>query len=136
MSINISSAIARVQVHALAAGAKEAPTHPTETNVQWPFSVCYPGNGSIVQGPGGGRKDLAVIFLDVHFNRVNLPLDVQAAETFYDAFGALLIADPKLNGTVATIRFDEGIEWEFGEMKWAKQETLGFRFKIPVKMED
>lgn len=128
--------IAKIQAHALTAGAKEAPTDPVESNVRFPFSACYPGTGRIMAGASETRKDIDSFVLALHVNRAHLPIDVKTAETFYDAFGALLVADPTLGGTVNTILLDEGIGWEFGNMKWGGLETVGFKFTIPVKNEE
>ncbi len=131
----IRDVIIKLQAHALAAGAKQAPTDPTETTIDWPFSVCLPGSSTITQGAGGTAKDLISFELSLHVNRVDLPVDVKAVEAFYDAFKGLLVGDPTLGGTVNTIRYDEGIKMEFGAMKWADIDTVGMRFTIPVKME-
>ena len=127
--------IVKLQAHAVTAGAKEAPTDATETNVRWPFSVCYPGKAKCTQGAGGSRKDIVRYELALHVNRVHLPIDIKTVAAFYDAFITLLIADPKLGGTVNTILLDEGIDMEFGKMEWAGIETLGMKFTIPCKME-
>lgn len=131
----IRNVIIKLQAHAKTAGAKEAPTDPDETAFQFPFTACYPGSASIEQGPGGGRKDIVNFELSFHVNRVNLPIDIQQVESFYDAFPTLLVNDPTLGGTVNTIVFDEGIKMEFGKMKWADTETIGMKFTIPVKIE-
>jgi hypothetical protein len=135
--ITLKPAIAELQKHAKNAGAKEAPTLPPETNVSFPFSVCYPAIGNFAGQSGGWEKDLTTVYLDVHFNRVDLPTDVDAVIMFLDDFKPLLIADPTLGGTVDTLQMSDTnpIPWEFGQMKYAGQETLGLRFRITFKQK-
>ena len=115
--MTLAAAIAALQAHALTAGASEAPDLPTETNITWPFSVCYPGSGKIIGESAGMEKDLITAFLE--------------------AFKPLLIADPTLGGTVQTIVMDNAqpIRFEFGRMSYAGVETLGFRFSIILKQK-
>jgi hypothetical protein len=132
--MTLRDAITRIQTHAATAGAYEAPVDPPEGNAGFPFSVCYPGSGTIRTETQGARRELSSLVLDYHLNRQNLPTEVQTAEAFLEAFPDLLIDDPTLNGSVETIRFDEGIAYQFGQMEYAGVETIGFRFSIPVKL--
>ncbi|MCZ2078370.1 MAG: hypothetical protein LC130_25645 [Bryobacterales bacterium] len=134
MTTTLRAAITQLQVHALASGAQEAPVDPPEGNAGFPFSVCYPGSGTIKSETYNVRRDLASVVLDYHINRQNLPTDVEAVESFLEAFPDLLINDPTLGGAVDTIRFDEGISYQFGEMEYAGVPTVGLRFTIPVKL--
>lgn len=132
----LRTVISAIQAHALTAGAKEAPTDPTEAANVFPFSVCYPETGSIGAEAQGQRRDLTTLVLDLHVARALLPDDIQGALPFYESFPDLLINDPTLGGTVSTINMsaDSRITWEFGEMTYAGQPTLGWRFHIPVKL--
>lgn len=133
----LRDAILRVQVHAKSAGAQDAPDDPTEGAGVFPFSVCYPNAGTIEGEAVGARKDLIDLYLDYHLTRQNLPVDVQAALAFLEAFPSYLINDPTLNGTVDTIligKDESKIRFVFGKMEYAGQETIGFRFTIPVKL--
>lgn len=134
MTMTLRAAITQLQTHALAAGASEAPIDPPEGNAGFPFSVCYPSTGTIRLEGANTRRDLHSLFLDFHLSRQNLPTDVEAAEVFLEAFPDLLINDPTLGGAVDTIRFDEGITYQFGNLSYGSLETIGFRFTIPVKI--
>jgi len=132
----LRQAITVIQTHAISAGAREAPTDPPEGNAGFPFSVCYPNSGVTHGESSLARRDLVELYLDVHLSRQNLPLNVQAALSFWEAFPDYLIEDPTLGGTVDTINLgkDGGIRFIFGNMTYASVETIGFRFTIPVKL--
>jgi len=132
----LREAISAIQAHAITAGAQEAPTDPTESNVKFPFSVCYPSTGTIGGEAQAQRRDLVNLFLDYHVARQLLPQDVQTALTFYEAFPDLLINDPTLGGNVSALNMgrDNGISFQFGQMEYAGIDTIGFRFTIPVKV--
>ena len=128
--------IAVIQGHALTAGAKQAPVDPPEGNAGFPFSVCYIGSSTILVEAQSQRRDIVVLNLDFHIARAHLPMDVQAALSFYESFPDLLVNDPLLAGTSSGITFgrEAGIGVAFGGMEYAGIETIGFRFTIPVKI--
>ncbi|MGW8177399.1 MAG: hypothetical protein ACWGQW_01165 [bacterium] len=133
--MTLRTAIQALQDHAITAGAKDAPDDATESALAFPFSICYPASGRIVARPGASEKGLHTIILDLHVNRVDLPTDIQLALTWFEAFKALLIADPTLNGTVNVIEMNEEtpISYAFGQMNYAGTTTVGWRFNITVK---
>lgn len=134
--MTLVAAIAALQVHAKAAGAKDAPPLPAETAIGYPFSVCYPATGSISAETAGAQKDLMTVNLDLHVNRIDLPTDVQTILSFFTAFAPLLIADPTLGGAVDTIVMeqDDPIRWNFGQMQYAEIKTVGLRYAIKLKI--
>jgi hypothetical protein len=132
--MTLRAAITAIQAHAHTAGAYETPVDPPEGNAGFPFAVCYPNSGTIRSETKGARRELDSLVLDYHLSRQNLPTDVQTAEAFLEAFPDLLINDPTLGGSVETIRFDEGVSYQFGSMTYAALDTIGFRFTIPVKL--
>ena len=135
MAKSLRNAIIQIQTYAKSAGVESAPDDPTETGIIFPFSIGYAGKPNVIKGQAkSDRKDLITIFLDVHFALQLLPDNVQQAIAFYDAFPDYIINDPTLSGTVDTVVLDEGISAEFGSMKYGTQETIGWRFKIPVKI--
>lgn len=133
--MSLRNAIVRIQTHALSAGAREAPTDPTESNIAFPFAVCYPSRMRVQGESGGGERDLVTVHLDLHVNRQDLPTDVQQVLNFYEAFKPLLIADPTLSGTVDTILMDSSnpIDVTFGEMMYGTVKTVGLRWAITFK---
>jgi len=130
----VRQAIAVLQTHAITAGAREAPTDPPEGNAGFPFSICYPDNGTIFGESSGARRDIINLVLDYHLSRQNLPLNVQAALSFLETFPSLLVGDPTLGATVDTIILDTGISFNFGKMEYGSLQTIGFRFTIPIKI--
>jgi len=139
MAKSITAAVAILQSYAShedlgTAKAKDAPSSPTENAGGFPFSVCYVGTAKITGESAQSRKDIVVLYLDYHISRNLLPSDVNTALAFYAKFPDFLIDDPTLGNTVDTIMFDQGIEAQFGELTLAKTKTIGWRFKIPVKI--
>lgn len=124
-------AFEKIQAHALTAGAKDAPTLATESTMAFPFSVVYPGSGTIGSESAGQERDLHNITLDVHVNRVDLPTDIGTAMEFFEEFKALMVADTMLGNTVSTIIYP--MQYQFGNMEYAGTKTIGFRFSIVVK---
>lgn len=137
MSISLIPVIQKLQAHARTAGVKEAPDLPIESNVAFPFSICYPTIGTIEGLPGQGEKDLTTLNLDIHTNRLDLPTDILAIVTVFEALKPLLIADPTLGDTVNTMLLgsDQPIQWTFGQMKYANVDTVGFRISIRIKQQ-
>jgi len=132
---SLREAIAAIQAHAITAGAREAPVDPPESNVGFPFAVCYPNSGLVKGLRVSARVDTVDLFLDVHLSRQNLPLNVQAALSFWEKFPDLIIEDNILGGTVENIDLmNAGMKFVFGNMSYAGIDTIGFRFTIQVKI--
>jgi len=128
--------IAKIQAHAITAGANEAPTDPPESNAGFPFSVCYIASGTIGAEAQGQRRDLLSLNLDYHLARQNLPTAIEQSLAFYESFPDLLINDPMLGGTASALNMgrEGNIGVQYGGMEYAGVKTIGFRFSIPVKI--
>lgn len=114
-------------------GIRAAPKYPPEDVSVFPFAVCYPGSGLFEFGPGGTKKGLHNITLEIHVARKDLEMDTRAAMRFSDTVPNILLANPTLGGNVST--FGQ-IRYAFGPLGWAGAPTLGFRFILEnVKME-
>ena len=134
----LTDVIIELQKHAKTAGAIETPTLPTEGNIATAISQCYLRTANISSTPGPAEKDMVMFYMDVHFSRLDLPMDAQAVYNFYETFKGLLIKDQTLGGKVNTIQMTQGttpINVEFGEMSLAGVKTLGLRWSITVKMQ-
>ena len=134
----LTTVIAVLQGHAQTAGALDTPTLPTEGNIVTPVSQCYLRTADITSTPGPAEKDMVTVYVDVHFARINLPVDTNLVYSFYEVFKGLLIGDPTLGATVNTLQMAEGtspIHVEFGEMEFGGSKTLGLRWSIRFKME-
>ena len=114
-------------------GIRAHPDYPPEQLNVFPFAVAYSGGGLWEFGPGGTRKGLHTIVLEIHVARKDLPRDTQAAMAFSDTVPNVLLANPTLGGNVST--FGQ-IRYTFGPLGWGGEVTYGFRFFIEnVKME-
>jgi hypothetical protein len=129
----LKEAFIKLQEHARASGALDAPTLATEGALAFPFSVVYPGSGNIWSESAGMEKDLHEIILDLHINKVDLPTDIDAALTFFETFKARIVEDSMLGNTVDTIVYP--VDYQFGGMKYAGTETIGYRFRVNVKQK-
>jgi hypothetical protein len=121
-------------------GMKAAPDKPPESINMFPFAVAYPSTGELFQEGYKAYRNRAVLALEVHVGRSNLPTDVDALYPFLERV-ADVIMDPDnatLSGKVDTIVADEpsgGIPWTFGELDWGDTKTLGYRFLVKVKLK-
>lgn len=131
----LADIFAAIQAHAITAGSNEAPTHPTESHFGTPFSIVYPDEGVIIGESGLGMRNVETLIFDYHVARQLLPSDVLVATTFFEAFNALIIADPTLGGTVDTMLTDESgkFKWKFGVLEYAGKKTIGYRYWFPIK---
>jgi hypothetical protein len=131
--MTIEAAIANLQAKALAvSGTKEAPDAPPESNLGFPFSMCFERDGRLEQRSAGFGDDLGTLWLEYHVARGILPVAITTAMAFRDAFLKKIIADPTLSGTVSTVT---SVSWVFGAMKYADTETIGYRFMVGCKVQ-
>ncbi len=117
-------------------GVRKAPDYPPEQLNQFPFAVCWAAEGTFEYSTPGVRKGLHVIELALHVARNgDLPREVALAMPYIETVPDALMADPTLGGTVATIVGP--ITYEFGPLGYGEKEqnTLGFLFRIRVKIE-
>lgn len=112
-------------------GIKQAPDYPPEQINEFPFALCYPGSGSFGDGPAGSRLGLHTIILEIHTARGQLPYAVAAVIGYGDAVTAALLSDRTLARAVDCI--NGPITYTFGPLGWGGQDTIGWRFSIPVK---
>ncbi len=130
--MTIEAAIANLQAKALSvAGTQEAPTAPPESNMGFPFAICYEREGTLNQHSAGFADDLSTLWLEYHVERSILPAAITSAMTFRDAFLKKIIADPTLGGSVSTVT---RVQRTFGALKYAGVDTIGYRFEVGVKV--
>lgn len=131
MSTTLSAAVARLQAIAgSVAGIKEAPTNPPEHSNQFPFAISYLFEGEFDYMMDWGRG-LHTVVTEVHFNRQSLPQAVALANTFFETYIDLLMADPTLAGTVEVLTFSR---YEFGQLEYNGTQTIGWLFKHQLKL--
>jgi hypothetical protein len=114
-------------------GIREAPDYPPEQLSDFPFAVCFPGEGTHSFSVPGERLFLGNVILEVHVSRVDLPVAVQNSIGFGDTIPNALMkftvttGSLPLNGACDTF---ENVTQTFGELGWGDTQTLGYRFTI------
>lgn len=130
--MTVASAINNLQAKALTlTGMKAAPDYPPESINVFPFSAAYEASGSLPNWMSDWADELAIIFVEFHVSNQLLATAVEVAYALRDPFIKKVFADPKLGGTIDTL---QTIEWEFGRLEWGKIQTIGYRFRIGVKV--
>jgi hypothetical protein len=114
-------------------GIRNAPDYPPDALNAFPFAVCYVSSGTWQFGPADDRKGLHTITLQVHWARKDLARDVAKAMVLAETIPDALLRNPTLAGTVDTIV--QPIAYTFGPLAWGGVDTIGFDFKIPVKIQ-
>ncbi len=134
--MGIQTAVAYVQGLAQnLTGMREALAVPPEQINAFPAAMCYPATGEFRAGPLGMMRGLHSLVVEIHVARVDLPRDIALALPFGEMLAAAVLADPRLGGTVDTVRADEGLSYTFGALAWGGQATVGWRITIPVKIQ-
>jgi hypothetical protein len=114
-------------------GIRNASLAPENLAV-FPFVVVYPFAGTLETVTPETMKGLHTIAVEFHLARRDLPRDVAAGLPYVELFGKLMLGDPTLGARVETIV--GSLSYDFMSFTWGDGTvTLGFRFKIPVKIE-
>lgn len=133
---SIKPVYAILQKWAKESGVKEAPVRPTETNLLFPFSYAYLRSSDIYIDPGPAERDLVMVYLDIHFNRIDLPTDYDKMTDVYETLKPKFVASPTLEDTVSTINAEAPLRVEFGKLQLGNVETLGLRWHISIKIKE
>ena len=112
---------------------REAPDEPPDTINVYPFAVCFASSGAWTPQSAAWKKGLHTITLQVHWARKDLARDVTKAMALVETIPNLLCNNPTLAGTVDTIVYP--LTYTFGALSWGGVDTIGFDFKIPVKIQ-
>lgn len=130
--MSLSGSITRLQALALlVSGIKAAPAKPPEGAGQFPFAVAYPRSGPVEFKSAGWAEMMHTVYVEFHVSRSILPLAVNQAIGFVEAYPTLLLADPTLNGNCASLN---AVRYTFGRLEWGGLETLGVRFEVDLKV--
>ena len=117
-------------------GIRRVPDEPPENNDAFPFAVVYPIAGLYTQGPAQLMKGLHSVNIELHVVRkADLAREFNQVMDLIDTIPWELMK--KLNdaeyNNLATIG---QIEYIFGPLSWAGEETLGVTYTITdVKVE-
>jgi len=135
--VGINAAIAEVQrlIGGLD-GIRGAPVEPPESINQFPFAVAYLGGGTWASA-GNWKRGLHTVVIELHINRADLPRDIRAALRYSENVPDILMSNPTLAGTVDHILTtpDTPLAYEFGAMEWGTVKTVGYRWRLTVKMQ-
>ena len=140
MSKTLTDAIIRIQAIALGLGSgniKAAPNTPVEGMASFPFCVTYPASGTIGREDATGTRNIHTVFSEVHINPVNLAPSVELMQSVLEEYGLALQQAPTLTATDDSITVDTivyPIRYQFGNLQWAGEDHLGFRFEIDLKI--
>lgn len=132
--MTVQAAIAAIQdIMLTIADIREAPDYPPDAMSVYPFAVCFVGSGEFTCMSGEWYKGLHTLTLQLHWPRKDLARDVTKAMAMIDTIMNELTENPKLANTVSTIVYP--IRYTFGALSWGGVDTIGFDFKITVKIE-
>ena len=117
-------------------GIKSAPTSPPEAANAFPFSICYPASGQLEAEFAGAKKELHIIYLEIHFNRSNLPNAVSLMIPYIPLVSDILILNPTLSDNVDTIvaTSEQKIIYNVLAVEYADVPTLCLQFQVNVKI--
>jgi hypothetical protein len=132
MAQTLPLAIAALQTKAAGlTGIKLAPTSPPESTAVYPFAVCYARLGQETPQSSGWSIGLHTLVCEIHLSRANLPVAITAALPYYELFRSAVLGDPTLTGTVQAVN---QLRYEFGAMKYAGVETIGWQIQVDIKL--
>lgn len=132
MAVTIADAVAQLQTLARGmAGIVEAPEFVPESANQFPFAISYANSGSVSFPSKGWAIGQHELVTELHFSRISLPAAIEQSLPYFETFIDLIIADPKLNGTIDTVT---GVSYEFGQLEYNGTKTLGWLFRIGCKL--
>jgi hypothetical protein len=116
-------------------GIRRVPENPPESNEQFPFAVVYPLTGMYVGGATGVMKGLHSINIELHVARKDLPRDFSQVMGLIDTI-PLELMRLRNAGSLTNIAAFGPIDYTFGPLSWAGNETLGVTYTIgEVKLE-
>lgn len=136
--MSLQGAIDRIEYHLnLLDGIKGVPVRVPESANQFPFGVVYPESGNL-QAVSDWMKAIHVLIVEIHCERTLLGAAIEQATGYITSFPKRLLDDPTLNNQVDTIIADGGqsITYQFGRLEWGGLQTIGIRFRVPVKIQE
>lgn len=129
--MSITTVIANIQSKWLSiSGIKDAPPFALEGEGVFPFTMTYERSGEMQLQSAGWSTVFPSVWSEIHVGRALLPKAIELASSYRDPFLEKLRDDPTLGGTCQTI---VRVTWEFGNLQWATEQNLGYRFQIFYK---
>ena len=131
--MSVEAAILKLQSKAGAlTGMKAAPDEPPESINVFPFTVSFEDSGSLANWTAQFGNELVVIVTQIHVSRQLLAKAIAVAYAYRDSFIKAVMSDPTLGGSVSTIT---AINWRFGRLAWGGIDTIGYEFRIGIKVD-
>lgn len=113
-------------------GIRSAPTEPPEKITAFPFAVTYAGAGTWTKPPAAHEYSGELV-LELHVARKNLPRSTEQLMAYVQSIPEAIGENPTLNGAIMTVEFPIKFSG-LTQMEYAGVETLGFVWRIPVKV--
>jgi hypothetical protein len=111
-------------------GIRRVPDEPPESNDMFPFAVVYPTAGLYTQGPAQLMKGLHSVNIELHVVRkADLAREFNQVMDLIDTIPWELM---KLlnDGGYSNLDTIGQIEYTFGPLSWAGEDTLGVTYTI------
>lgn len=119
-------------------GIKKVDEPPTEQQSEYPFSIVYFQNGTLVAAPIGSKKNLFNVAVEVLTKKIKVQEDLAHVNPFLDSVPTALIAEVADGGSQFnhTIQTFDRIAIEFLPLyEYAGVPMIGYRFTmIDVKI--
>lgn len=129
----LQEAIAQIQTYALTlSNVQAAPAYMPDSANIFPFVVSYAKSGDWTSMSSGFKKGLHTIVTEIHIARADLPKALEQAMPYAESFPNKILGNPTLNGKVDTVI---AMRYEFGPLKFAAQDTVGWKFSTDIKMQ-
>lgn len=113
-------------------GVNSAPDFPSESVGSYPFAVSYEYGGYVETHSAYFADVISTVFCEVHVSRTMLDSGISTAISIRNSFLQALISDPTLGGEVDGLI---DIKFEFGLLSWGSVTSIGYRFKIDLKIQ-
>ncbi len=132
MTNSINGALSVLLGMARKSGVKLAPETPTENAGSFPFAIAYDRAGALTDWVAGQMAYApCTLYLEMHYNRVNLVAAITAAQAARTALLREIIKDPLLGGNVEALL---DVRYTFGRLDYGGVETIGYRYELDVKV--
>ena len=116
-------------------GVRSAPAYPTGNIPPLPFAITYPESGTYEVQPGGIKRALHTITVDLHFSRQETARNIDSATALLDSIVVAIFAAMR-DGTLIIDGTGE-IEYTLAAMSYAGIATIGYRITLrDVKIRD
>jgi hypothetical protein len=131
MSILIEDFITDLQsaITASNAGLESVPDHPPESIADFPACIAYLDSFKADVLTPGLTKFFHTVIVEVHIGGIDLPADTETIIDYVERIPKTIFKTLS-SFSKTNIRFVGQINYQFGEMAWRNQKTLGYLFQL------